>query len=59
MGETPAAAALSLEAFHDISVLGPDSRAWNFCRAVADYSETRTVTKEGRHFLYLLSLVRL
>jgi hypothetical protein len=30
------AAALSLEAFRDISDLGPDSRAWNFCRAVAD-----------------------
>jgi hypothetical protein len=30
------AAALSLEAFRDISVLGPDSRGWIFCRAVAD-----------------------
>jgi hypothetical protein len=36
MGETPAAAALSVEALRDICVLGPDNDAWAFCHAVAD-----------------------
>jgi hypothetical protein len=36
MRKTPVGAALSLEAFHDANVLGPDNSTRNFCRAVAN-----------------------